>query len=292
MTLHNQDFPGFRAGDLVAGTVQYFDAAAAAVRLGTIEALLPRAQQLPGETFRAGQPIRAVILNMPGIGQTSRIILSRTHPDLLRRLFETEVPEIADQRVAIHALAREAGYRSKLAVSSSKTNVDAVLACIGVQGTRIKSIVDELQGERIDIVRWSESPEELIDSAVQPAEIDKVMLFPLVGRAIVLVRADQLSLAIGPRGQNVRIASKLVSWDLEIMTSTQFAELTKTAAASFTRLDGVNLGLAKQLVEQGILSFRDLSAVPIAELVERIECLSEEQAARIVAQAAASGDEP
>ena len=145
MTLHNQDFPGFRVGDLVTGTVQHFDGGAAEVRLGTIEALLPRAEQIPGETFRAGQPIRAVILNMPELGQRSRIILSRTHPDLLRRLFETEVPEIADQSVTIQVLAREAGYRSKVAVSSSKANVDAVMACVGVQGTRIKSIVDELR---------------------------------------------------------------------------------------------------------------------------------------------------
>ena len=113
MTLHNQDFPGFRVGDLVTGTVQHFDGAAAEVRLGTIEALLPRAEQIPGETFRASQPIRAVILNMPELGQRSRMILSRTHPDLLRRLFETEVPEIADQRVTIQVLAREAGYRSR-----------------------------------------------------------------------------------------------------------------------------------------------------------------------------------
>jgi len=291
MTLYNQDFPGFRVGDVITGTVQHFDEAAAEVRLGTIEALLPRAEQIAGETFRASQPIRAVILNLPELGQRSRIILSRTHPDLLRRLFETEVPEIADQSVTIQVLAREAGYRSKVAVSASKANVDAVMACVGVQGTRIKSIVDELGGERIDIVRWSESPQELIPDAVQPAEIDKVTLFPLLGRAIVLVREDQLSLAIGPRGQNVRLASQLVGWDLAIMTSGELAELTKKAVASFTRLDGVDIGLAKKLVEQGILSFRDLSAVPIPDLIERIEGLSEELAARIVAQAKALAEE-
>ena len=172
-----------------------------------------------------------------------------------------------------------------MAVSSSKAHVDAVMACVGVQGIRIKSIVDELRGERIDIVRWSESPQELIPDAVQPAEIDEVTLFPLLGRAIVLVREDQLSLAIGRRGQNVRLASQLVGWDLEIMTSGELAELTQKAVASFTRLDGVDIGLAQKLVEQGLLSFRDLSAVPIPDLVERIEGLSEELAARIVAQA-------
>ena len=291
MTLHNQDFPGFRVGDLVTGTVHHFDGAAAEVRVGTIEALLPRAEQIPGETFRASQTIRAVILHMSELGQRSRIILSRTHPDLLRRLFETEVPEIADQSVTIQVLAREAGYRAKVAVSSSKANVDAVMACVGVQGTRIKSIVDELRGERIDIVRWSESPQELIPDAVQPAEIDKVTLFPLLGRAIVLVREDQLSLAIGRRGQNVRLASRLVGWDLEIMTSGELVELTQKAVASFTRLAGVDIGLANKLVEQGILSFRDFSNALIPDLVERIEGLSNELAARIVAQAEALADE-
>ena len=285
MTLHNQDSPGFRVGDLVAGTVQHFDGGAAEVRLGTTEALLPRAEQIPGETFRAGQPIRAVIQTMPELGQGSRIILSRTHPDLLRRLFETEVPEITDQSVTISALVREAGYRSKAAVRSSSANIDAVMACVGALGTRIKRIVDELGGERIDIVRWSESPQELIPHALQPAEIDTVTLFPLLGRAIVLVREDQLSLAIGQRGQNVRLASRLAGWDLEIMTSGELAELTEKAVASFTRLDGVDIGLAQKLVEQGILSFRDLSAVPIPDLVDRIEGLSEALAARIIAQA-------
>jgi N utilization substance protein A len=222
---------------------------------------------------------------MPELGQRSTIILSRTHPDFLRRLFETEILEIAEQTVRIQALAREAGYRSKVAVSSSKADVDAVGACVGDEGTHIKRIVDEVTGERIDIFRWSEIPQELIAHALQPAEIDKVTLFSLLGRAIVLVRQDQLSLAIGRRGQNVRLAAQLVGWDLEIMTSGELAEVTTKAIASFSRLDGVDLALARKLLEQGILSFRDLSAVPISGLVERINGLSEELAARIVAQA-------
>jgi N utilization substance protein A len=291
MTLHNQDFPGFRVGDLVTGTVQHCDGAAAEVRVGTFEALLPKAEQIPGETFRANQPIRAVIVNIPELGQRSTYILSRAHPDFVRRLFELEIPEIADQIIAIRALAREAGYRSKVAITSIDTKVDAVGACVGVGGTRIKNIVDELGGERIDIVRWNESLQALILNALQPAEIDKVALYPLLGRAIVLVREDQLSLAIGRRGQNVRLASKLVGWDLEIMTSAELAELTEKAVALFTRLDGVDIGLAHKLVEQGILSFRDLSAVPIPGLVERIEGLTQDLAARVIAQAKALGTE-
>jgi transcription termination/antitermination protein NusA len=292
MTLHDQEFPGFRVGDLVTGTFRHFVGATAEVRLGTIEAVLPRAEQIPGETYQLNDPIRAVIMNMRKLGQRSRIILSRTHPDLLRRLFETEVPEIADQSVKIQALAREAGYRSKVAVSSSKADVDAVGACVGVRGTCIKNIVDELRGERIDLVRWSESPQELIPNAVQPAEIDKVTLYPLLTRAIVLVREDQLSLAIGRRGQNVRLASQLVGWDLEIMTSAELAWLTEKAVASFTRLDGLDKDLAERLVEHGVLSLRDLSNVPPSDLVERIEGLSEGLAARIILQAGVLSEEP
>ena len=172
-----------------------------------------------------------------------------------------------------------------MAVRSSKANVDAVTACVGAwaPASRASSTSSEASGSTS--LRWSESPQELIPHALQPAEIDKVTLFPLLGRAIVLVREGQRSLAIGRRGQNVRLASRLAAWDLEIMTSGELAELTEKAVASFTRLDGVEIGLAQKLVEQGILTFRDLSAVPIPDLVERIEGLSEELAARIIAQA-------
>ena len=158
---------------------------------------MPRSEQIPGESYHPNERIRAIILDVRKVGQRVKIILSRTHSDFVRRLFELEIPEIADQIIAIRALAREAGYRSKVAVTSIDTKVDAVGACVGVRGTRIKNIVDELGGERIDIVRWNESLQVLIPNALQPAEIDEVMLCHLLGRAIVLVRDDQLSLAIG-----------------------------------------------------------------------------------------------
>src|SRR5208337_4903605 len=173
----------------------------------------------------------------------------RTHPDFVRRLFELEIPEIADQIIAIRALAREAGYRSKVAVTSIDTKIDAVGACVGVRGTRIKNIVDELGGERIDIVRWNESLQVLIPNALQPAEIDEVMLCHLLGRAIVLVRDDQLSLAIGRRGQNVRLASKLVGWDIEIMTAEELDEVMDKAVKALEKIDGVEAELAERPVE-------------------------------------------
>ncbi len=278
-------------GDLVTGTVQRFEGGAVTVNLGKTEALLPRSEQIPGESHHPNERIRAVILDVRKVGPRVKIILSRTHPDFVRRLFELEIPEIADQIISIRALAREAGYRSKVAVSSIDTKVDAVGACVGVRGTRIKNIVDELGGERIDIVRWNESLQVLIPNALQPAEIDEVMLCQLLGRAIVLVREDQLSLAIGRRGQNVRLASKLVGWDIEIMTSEELDELIEKAVGAFMKIEGVETDLAEKLVEQGILSYDDLSVMEIADLVNTVEGLTEEQAVEIVARAETLAEE-
>ena len=278
-------------GDLVTGTVQRFEGGAVLVNLGKTDALLPRSEQIPGESYHPNERIRAVILDVRKVGQRVKIILSRTHPDFVRRLFELEIPEIQDQTISIRALAREAGYRSKVAVTSIDAKVDAVGACVGVRGTRIKNIVDELGGERIDIVRWNESLQVLIPNALQPAEIDEVMLCQLLGRAIVLVREDQLSLAIGRRGQNVRLASKLVGWDIEIMTSEELDELIEKAVTQFTKIDDVDTELAEKLVEQGILSYDDLSVMEIADLVNTIDGLSEEQAIDIVAKAEVLAEE-
>jgi transcription termination/antitermination protein NusA len=278
-------------GDLITGTIQRFEGGAVTVNLGKTDALLPRSEQIPGESHHPGERVRAVILDVRKVGQRVKIILSRTHPDFVRRLFELEIPEIADQIISIRALAREAGYRSKVAVTSIDAKVDAVGACVGVRGTRIKNIVDELGGERIDIVRWNESLQVLIPNALQPAEIDEVMLCQLLGRAIVLVREDQLSLAIGRRGQNVRLASKLVGWDIEIMTSEELDELIEKAVAGFTKIDGVDTNLAEKLVEQGILSYDDLSVMEIDDLVNTIEDLNEELAVEIVSRAEVLAEE-
>ncbi len=277
--------------DLVTGTVQRFEGGAVIVNLGKTDGILPRGEQIPGESYHPNERIRAIILDVRKVGQRVKIILSRTHPDFVRRLFELEIPEIADQIIAIRALAREAGYRSKVAVTSIDTKIDAVGACVGVRGTRIKNIVDELGGERIDIVRWNESLQVLIPNALQPAEIDEVMLCHLLGRAIVLVRDDQLSLAIGRRGQNVRLASKLVGWDIEIMTAEELDEVIDKAVKAFEKIDGVETELAERLVEQGILSYDDLSVMEITDLVNTIEGLSEEQATDIVARAEVLAEE-
>ena len=217
-------------------------------------------------------------------GSRVKVILSRARPQLVQRLFEQEIPEIADGVIEIRAMAREPGYRSKVAVASSDARVDCVGACVGVRGNRIKNIVDELAGERIDIVRWDDNLEVLIPNALQPAEVEEVILCKMLGRAIVLVREDQLSLAIGRRGQNVRLASKLCGWDIEIMTREELAESIDRAVGGFSSLEGVELELAEKLVEEGFLSYDDLSIIEPDALME-MGSLTEEQASRIVEQA-------
>jgi N utilization substance protein A len=255
-------------GDLVHGSVIRFEGGAATVSLGKSEAILPRSEQIPGETHHVGERVKAVVLDVRKLGQRVRIVLSRTHPDFVRRLFENEIPEINDRTIEIKALAREAGYRSKIAVSTIDLKVDCVGACVGVRGSRIKNIVDELGGERIDIVRWNDSLQVMIPNALQPAQIEEVFLYPRLGRAIVLVKEDQLSLAIGRRGQNVRLASKLVGWDIEIMTHDELNEGIERAENWFRQIPGVTDQLVEVFIEEGFLSYDDLTFLEPAQLAE------------------------
>src|SRR6516164_5895717 len=271
-------------GDLVHGTVQRFEGGAAIVSLGKSEAILPRSEQIHGETHHIGERIKAVILDVRKVGHRVKIILSRTHPDFVRRLFENEIPEIADRTIEIKALAREAGYRAKIAVSSIDLKVDSVGACVGVRGSRIKNIVDELGGERIDIVRWNDSLQVMIPNALQPAQIEEVFLYPRLGRAIVLVKEDQLSLAIGRRGQNVRLASKLVGWDIEIMTLDELNEGIERAEGWFSQIPGITPELVEAFIEEGFLSFDDLTFLEPAQLAE-LAGVDEDLATDIIAYA-------
>lgn len=255
-------------GDLVHGTVQRFDGGAAIVTIGKTEAILPRGEQIPGETHHVNERVKAVILDVRKQGHRVKIVLSRTHPDFVRRLFENEIPEIADRTIEIKAVAREAGYRTKIAVSSIDLKVDCVGACVGVRGSRIKNIVDELGGERIDIVRWNDSLQVMIPNALQPATIEDVFLYPRLGRAIVLVKEDQLSLAIGRRGQNVRLGSKLVGWDIEIMTHEEYTESIERAEGWFRQIPGTSDELVEAFIEEGFLSYDDLTFLEPSQLGE------------------------
>jgi N utilization substance protein A len=271
-------------GDMVSGVIHRYEGGAATVALANVEAILPRSEQIPGETHHVNERVRATVFEVRKSGSRVKVILSRTRPQLVQRLFEQEIPEIVDGVIEVRAMAREPGYRSKVAVSSSDQRVDCVGACVGVRGNRIKNIVDELGGERIDIVRWDDNLEVLIPNALQPAEVEQVILCKMLGRAIVLVREDQLSLAIGRRGQNVRLASKLSGWDIEIMTQEELAESIDRAVQGFSQLDGMTVELAERLVEEGFLSYDDLSVIEPDALMAMGE-LSEEEVDTIVAQA-------
>ena len=277
-------------GQMVNGVVQRNEGNATTVSLGNVEAILPRSEQIPGESHHPNERVRAVIFDVRPQGSRVRVVLSRTRPQLVQRLFEQEIPEIAEGVITVNAISREPGYRSKVAVSSSDQRVDCVGACVGVRGNRIKNIVDELANERIDIVRWDEDSQELISNALQPAEVDEVLLCDMIGRAIVLVRDDQLSLAIGRKGQNVRLASKLCGWDIEIMTADELDDQIERAVTGFSALEGLSEELAQALVEQGYLSYDDLSVIEPDDLME-LGDLTAEQVDAIVVQAETRAEE-
>lgn len=273
-----------QVGQLVTGVVQRTERGVTVVQLGQVEAILPRSEQIPGESYHNGERVRAVIYEVKAAGNRVKVILSRTKTSLIQRLFEQEIPEISDNVIEIKAISREPGYRSKVAVTSSDQRVDCVGACVGMRGNRIKNVTGELAGERIDIVRWSEDPIVLITNSLQPAEVQQVLLCDMIGRAIALVADDQLSQAIGRYGQNVRLASKLCGWDIEIMTSDELERQIDRAMKAFMEIEGMTEELAQRLVEQGYLSYDDLSVIEPDALME-LGGLTEEQVEQIVDQA-------
>lgn len=221
-----------KVGDIVTGTARRFEGDSVIIDLVKIEGILPRSERVRGENYHIGDRIRALILEVKKVGLKVKVILSRTSTGLVRRLFELEVPEIDDGIIEIRKLEREPGYRTKIAVTSSDQRVDCVGACVGVRGTRIKSIIDELGGERIDIIRWNDDPQQMLINALQPAEVSHIELDPDNHKALVLVEEDQLSLAIGRKGQNVRLASKLCGWDIDIMTRQELEDTFREDGAA------------------------------------------------------------
>jgi N utilization substance protein A len=227
-----------------------------------------------------------MILDVRDVGNQVKIVLTRSHPDFIKRLFEVEVPEVAERIIEIKAMAREAGYRTKIAVSSIDSKVDAVGACVGVRGSRIKNIVDELNGEKIDIVRWNESSSILIQNALKPAEVAEISLCFELGRATVVVRDDQLSLAIGKRGQNVRLAARLTGWDIDILTPEEFNKGLEIMSSTLMEVEGVTEEMVDRLAALGMISVFDIEEVGAEVLVNEIS-VSEEMGAKMVELAAA-----
>ncbi len=261
-----------RKGQLVSGSVVRYEGGALVVSLDHwTEAIMPKGEQIMGQTHRPGERVRCLILDVKESASQVKIILSRTHPDFIRRLFESEVPEIAEGIIEVRALAREAGYRSKVAVMSFDDKVDPVGACVGVRGSRIKNIVDELGGEKIDIVRWNDSSQVLVANALMPAKVSEIALCFELGRATVVVEEDQLSLAIGKHGQNVRLAARLTGWDIDILTPDEYNQGIERLAGCVKGLEGADDVLVDKLIALGIISVLDLDDVGPDPLVAELK---------------------
>src|SRR5580698_4556301 len=273
-----------RVGTIITGTVARNEKDTLIVTLmRTVEGIMPRSEQIPGETHQVGERVQALILEVRDTPSAVKIILSRSHPELIRRLFEREVPEVGERTIEIKALAREPGHRTKIAVSSIDSKVDAVGACVGVRGSRIKNIVDELGGEKIDIVRWNESSQILISNALKPAEVTEVSLCFELGRATVVVNDDQLSLAIGKRGQNVRLAARLTGWDVDILTPPEFQAGVQRLDLTLKSIEGITQEHIDKAIALGLIDVRDIDEVGKGPLMEELG-LTEPKASEVVAR--------
>lgn len=248
-----------RVGTLINGIVRRFEGPNAIISLGKTEGILPRSEQIYSESYQPGDRLRLYILDVKRSGAKTRIILSRTASNLVERLFELEVPEIAEKIIAIKSLARDAGYRTKIAVESSDSKIDCVGACVGVRGSRIKSIVEELNGEKIDIVRWSDDSQEFVSESLKPAKVGQICLDEDTGVATVVVDESQLSLAIGRRGQNVRLASRLSGWEIEIVSKQQLADRATETVTELSSIPEIDETLAGQLYSAGFESLQDIA---------------------------------
>ncbi len=274
-----------RKGEIVTGRTARWEGGSLVVELGRTEAILPRGEQIPGESHMPEERIRAMVLDVREQPGAVKVILSRTHPDFIRAMFDLEVPEVAEKIIEIRALAREAGYRTKVAVNSLDPKVDPVGACVGVRGSRIKSIVEELGGEKIDIVRWNDSSKVLIANALKPAEVAEIALSFELGRGTVVVTEDQLSLAIGKRGQNVRLAARLTGWDIDILTPDEFNAGLDVLEKTLREVEGVDSTVVDQIIAMGMVSVLDVEEVGTDPLVNELG-LEETLTQRIVVRCA------
>jgi transcription termination/antitermination protein NusA len=259
-----------KLGVLVRGVVQQVDRGNVIVKLDHSEGILPAREQIARSYHRQGDYVRAVVINVDRSAKGPQVILSRTHPDFLRRLFESEVPEIAESIVEIKAVAREAGSRSKISVYSTDPRVDAVGSCVGLKGSRVQSIVRELGGERIDIVPWSQDPAVFVSRALSPARVMDVRVHEAEKRMTVIVADDQLSLAIGKGGQNARLAARLTGWKIDLNSKTEEKKRQDLERASRLEVEKLELGEAttEKLISAGIETVHELIATPLAKLIE------------------------
>ncbi len=273
-----------RKGEIVNGIVQRFDKGAIIATLGKAEAELPVKEQILNETYTQGDRIRAYIYDVRQFSKGPQIILSRTHPNFLSALFENEVPEISEGIVTIMQVAREPGGRAKIAVASKERDVDPVGACVGMKGSRVQAVVQELRGERIDIVPWDPDEAKFVCKALAPAEISRVIVDEENRTMEVVVSDDQLSLAIGKRGQNVRLASRVTNWKLDVISESEYNEALKEGYKSLLKLSGVGKKIATTLYGMDFRSAEDITKAEVADLAS-IKGISEKKAEEIIQEA-------
>jgi N utilization substance protein A len=261
-----------RNGDVISGIVKRVEYGNVTIDLGRTEAMLRRDESLPREHFKNGDRVRAYIYDVREEQRGPQIFLSRTHPLFMAKLFTQEVPEIYDGVIEIKSVARDPGSRAKIAVISNDSSIDPVGACVGMRGSRVQAVVGELQGEKIDIIPWSSDPATFVVNALAPAEVAKVVLDEENNRMDVVVPDDQLSLAIGRRGQNVRLASMLTGWDIDILTEKEESERRQselaTRTALFTEALAVDDVIAHLLVSEGFTKVEQIAETPVDELAE------------------------
>lgn len=278
-----------RKGELINGIVQRYDRGVVVVNLGRTEAAMPKREQIGRERYRQGDRIRAMILDIDPTARGSQVILTRSHPDVLKKLFALEVPEIAEGVIEIKAVAREPGERAKIAVSSNDSSVDPVGACVGVKGSRVQAVVQELRGERIDIITWTPDEPSFVARSLSPAEVTRVVVDEDEHSMEVIVADDQLSLAIGKRGQNIKLASKLTGWRLDVRSVTVAEEEARRARLAIEAISGIDFHIAELLFQSGFRSARDIADSTIEELTE-IDGVSSEKASEIIANAKTQAD--
>ena len=281
-----------RAGEIVNGTVRRFEKSDVIMDLGKFEGIMPKKERVATEDYNIGDRIRVYVVAVENGIRGPEIILSRSHPNFVKRLFESEVSEIADRTVEIRAIAREAGYRTKIAVWSADNKVDPVGACVGMRGARVKNIVRELNNEKVDIIKWSDNPKEFLKDALKPATIadDKIIVDPVNKRIFAKVREDELSKAIGRHGQNVRLTNRLMGWDVQVerdeSAHEKFVGRVHNAASELAGHLGIEVELAEALVTTGMNSIEVIATLDASDIVDVLG-IPVEEAAAIVAKAQA-----
>jgi len=273
-----------RRGDIINGIVQRIDRGDIIVNLGHTEGIVHVREQVPKETYRRGDRIRAYILDVLQESRGPQIILSRTHPNFLIHLFRTEVPEISEGIVNIMGAAREPGIRAKFAVASNNSDIDPVGACVGMKGSRVQNVVQELRGEKIDIIPWHVDPAKYVCNALAPAEISRVIIDETNKSMEVIVPDEFLSIAIGKKGQNVRLASKLTGWHLDVKSETRYSKAMQSGYDSLVALPGIGISMADALYESGFYSAEEVSHAAPEDLIQ-VRGIGEEKAGKLIAAA-------